>query len=162
VQAVGSRGTTAETVFMVKPTVEISDPSLGSEQSAQLTVRGYDAGEVVTFRWDSADGQVFGTKRTGSLGSGITTVTLPADATTGNHRIYAVGNSGHTASVGLSVTVAEEPITPTATATATIAPPQGSPTEAASPEPVTETPVVDVSTATLTAPEVQASPSPMP
>jgi subtilisin len=162
VQAVGSRGTTAETVFMVKPTVEISDPSLGSEQSAQLTVRGYDAGEVVTFRWDSADGQVFGTKRTGSLGSGIATVTLPADATTGNHRIYAVGNSGHTASVGLSVTVAEEPITPTATATATIAPPEGSPTEAASPEPVTETPVVDVSTATLTAPEVQASPSPMP
>jgi len=146
--AVGSRGTTAATTFTVKPTVQISDPSLAGQQSAELIVRGYDAGEVVTFRWDSAEGPALGTKHMSLTGSGIAVVALPADATTGTHRLYAVGNGGHTASVRLSVTVAEEPATPTATAT--IAPPEGSPTEAASPEPVTETPVVETPTVTET------------
>ena len=158
VSATGSRGTTASTTFTVKPTARISDSSLAEEQSAVLTVRGYDAGEVVTFRWDAVDGPKLGTKQTTGTGSGIATLALPADAATGNHRIYAVGNGGHTASVGLSVTIAEEPTTPTATAT--LAPPEASPTEAASPEPVTETPVVDGPT--QTAPEEQASPSPKP
>jgi subtilisin family serine protease len=158
VHAVGSHGTTASTTFTVKPTVRISDSSLASTQSAELTVRGYDAGEVVTFRWDAADGPALGTKQLSSIGSGIATVALPDDASTGNHRIYAVGSGGHSASVGLSVTVAEEPVTPTATAT--ITPPEGSPTEAASPEPVSETPVVELPTeiATVT-PTPSAAPT---
>jgi hypothetical protein len=48
----------------------------------------------------------------------------------------------------LSVTVAEEPATPTVTAT--VVPPEGSPTEVASPAPVTETPVIETPTETLT------------
>ena len=148
VAAVGSRGTNASTIFTVKPTVRVSDSSLGGQQAAELTVRGYGAGEVVTFRWDAADGSSLGSKQMSATGSGIATVALPSGATTGNHRIYAVGSGGHVASVGLSVTTAEEPATPTVTAT--VAPPEGSPTEVASPAPVTETPVIETPTETLT------------
>ena len=65
VSATGPRGTTASTTFTVDG-AGLSDSSLAEEQSAVLTVLGYDAGEVVTFRWDAVDGPKLGTDDDGN------------------------------------------------------------------------------------------------
>jgi subtilisin family serine protease len=149
VTADGNRGTEISTEFSVQPTVRLSDRSLEEGQPAVLNLRGFRAGEVVEFRWDSIGGDLLGTKTTTATGSGTATVNLPNGASEGSHKIYAVGNQGTTRQVSLSVSAALDP-TPSPTETAT---PEPTATEElpASPEPVvTET----------TSPTEPASPEP--
>ena len=140
VTAEGSRGTVISTEFTVQPTARLSDRTLEEGQPAVLNLRGFRAGEVVEFRWNSAGGELLGTKTATATGSGTATINLPNGASEGSHKIYAVGNQGTTRQVSLSFSAAAEP-TPSPTATETATPePTATEEQPASPEPViTET-----------------------
>ena len=137
VTAAGSRGTTVSTEFMVQASLRLSDRALEAGEPAVLSLRGFQAGEVVEFRWDGDDGDVIGTKRTTATGSGTTSVTLPSGASAGSHTIHAIGNQGTERQISLSYSSASEPTPPTSTATATAEPTETTapPTETATPEP---------------------------
>jgi subtilisin family serine protease len=189
VTAEGNRGTVISTSYTVQPSVRLSDRSLEGNQPAVLNLRGFGAGEVVEFRWDSAGGDLLGTKTTTATGSGTATVNLPNGASEGNHKIYAVGNQGTSRQISLSYSPALEPTpSPNATESATAEPtateeppaspePTAEPTEAASPEPeptetapptetptvtASETPMEELPTETATVESPTETPTPVP
>jgi hypothetical protein len=99
-----------------------------------ISYRGFKAGEVIQYRYDTQSGPVINTPTeiASSTGSGDDSVKIPSDSSTGSHYVWLIGDQGTKVRIALSIGAAQAP-EPTATATA-------EPTQPASPEPTIEAP----------------------
>ena len=66
-------------------------------------VAGFQAGEVVTFRWKTATGTILGNVTATATGTGSTSITIPATAPKA-YPVYAVGSAGTSATATFTVT----------------------------------------------------------
>jgi subtilisin len=102
-------GISAHQFFTVKSSITLAPSSGPAGTSVTATLTGYRAGETVNLAWFTtayasapiASGNVNG------LGSGSVSLTVPADATGGDHKVDAIGQSSfQKASATFSVSVA--------------------------------------------------------
>ncbi|MGC4189655.1 MAG: SH3 domain-containing protein [Thermomicrobiales bacterium] len=108
--------------FTVAPSLSRTPTSGPAGTQVSVTVRGFGANEQVRLTWDSASGQVLGTATTNSLGTGTTTIVIPA-ASVGSHDYAGTGlTSGGRAYGAIYVTAGGPTPSPTGTITTTPSP----------------------------------------
>ena len=165
VSAIGSGGNGTYTSFLTVPNGYVSGGTPEPGRLVRVQLRGFGAGEAVDVRFDTQGGPLLGSLNASATGSGSIAVRIPADAGSGIHHLWLMGNAGNRIRFPLSVGSAAEQ-TPTSTATpdstgtpnATVSPPTETPTEEITIEPTetataapTETPI-DTATETATGP----------
>lgn len=110
--------------FSVSPSLARVPTSGPVGTQISVTVRGFGANEQVRLNWISATGVVLGTATTNALGTGTTTITIPA-ASVGSYDYVGTGlTTGARAYGAIYVTGGPTP-TPSGTATATPTVPAG-------------------------------------
>lgn len=142
--------------FQTNPSLVAESPVDAGEYS-DVTLRGFEAGEVVDLHWGSATGPVLRTKVVTASGSGFVRVLIPQDTTAGKHSLWAVGDRGTSVRVTVTTFAAAEKATATPTPSATSFP-SSTPTETVAVTPIetarpTETGTIVVPTVTVTASE---------
>ena len=136
VTATGNKGSSTSAKFSVKQSAWVSSGAPSPNANLTVSYRGFKAGEIVTFRYNTQDGALINTPAevASSTGSGSDTVTIPGTATTGASYVWVMGDQGTNVRVALTVSGAGLPTPePTATAEPTEIPtdvPTEEPTEA--------------------------------
>jgi hypothetical protein len=130
----GSLGNSSSVNLKVTGSAYLRTGTPAPGATVYISYRGFKAGEVIQYRYDTQSGPVINTPTeiASSTGSGDDSVKIPASSSTGNHYVWLIGDQGTKVRIALSVGAAQEP-EPTATATA-------EPTQPASPEPTIEVP----------------------
>jgi subtilisin len=126
---------------------------------SDVTMRGFEAGEVVDLHWGSATGPVLRTKVVTASGSGFVRVLIPESATEGKHSLWAIGDLGTIVRVTVTTFAAAEEPTATPTTTLTATPtmsvvPSETPTETVTGTPAEPTASVTVDPSSATPTEV--------
>ncbi|HWK79456.1 MAG TPA: SH3 domain-containing protein, partial [Thermomicrobiales bacterium] len=146
-----SSGKQESSPFSVSPSLSRTPTGGPAGTQVSVTGRGYGANEQVQLRWGNTSGQILGTFTTNALGTGTTTIVIPA-ANVGSYDYVGTGLTSGARAYG-SIYVSAGGPTPSPTGTV------ATPTRTATPTPtrtttttVTATPTRTVSpTATATA-----------
>ncbi|MGC4107690.1 MAG: SH3 domain-containing protein [Thermomicrobiales bacterium] len=122
--------------FTLAPSLSRTPTGGPAGTQLSVTVRGFGANEQVQLRWSNTSGQILGTATTNALGTGSTTITIPA-ANVGTYDYVGTGlTSGARAYGSIYVSAGG----PTPSPTGTVATPTRTPTGTVSPTVTTTVP----------------------
>ena len=89
--AVGADGSTSTAALTVTGKLTLSATSGAPGTTVTAKVAGFQAGEVVTFRWKTATGTILGNVTANAKGTGSTSIVIPT-ATLKAYSVYAIGS----------------------------------------------------------------------